>query len=205
MMKCLVLAAAALAATSANASIVSFTATGALSSGYGSFQAGDPFSFSVSYDDATPGMEYGDNVYAFDSSTTKVSFSIDGNSGTDDVLFYDIVDGQTLNIEQVGDDLGAQADLVFNLPSTFTNSAALPNQAQIDGSSGTVTFQFFPDPNAGPFDAGGVGTFGVGAVPEVSTWLMMILGFGAIGGVMRRLHRKSEERFTRKVRSLATA
>ena len=43
------------------------------------------------------------------------------------------------------------------------------------------------------------------AVPENATWLTMIVGFGAIGGTMRRAHRKSEERFTRKVRSLATA
>lgn len=42
-------------------------------------------------------------------------------------------------------------------------------------------------------------------VPETGTWIMMILGFGAIGGMMRLAHRKSEERFTRKVRSLAAA
>ena len=48
-------------------------------------------------------------------------------------------------------------------------------------------------------------TTATSAVPEAGTWLMMILGFGAIGGVMRSAHRKSEERFTRKVRSLATA
>lgn len=33
----------------------------------------------------------------------------------------------------------------------------------------------------------------------------MILGFGTIGGVMRRVHRKLEEEFTQHVRSLATA
>ena len=43
------------------------------------------------------------------------------------------------------------------------------------------------------------------AVPESATWLMMILGFGAIGGVMRRAHRKSAENFTQHVRLLATA
>ena len=41
--------------------------------------------------------------------------------------------------------------------------------------------------------------------PATGTWLMMILGFGAIGGMTRRAYRKSEEKFTRKVRSLATA
>lgn len=43
------------------------------------------------------------------------------------------------------------------------------------------------------------------AVPETATWMMMIVGFGAVGAMMRRAHRKSEERFTRKVRSLATS
>ena len=43
------------------------------------------------------------------------------------------------------------------------------------------------------------------AVPEASTWLMMILGFGAVGGVMRSAHRKSEAKITRRVRSIATA
>jgi hypothetical protein len=43
------------------------------------------------------------------------------------------------------------------------------------------------------------------AVPETATWIMMILGFGAIGAVMRRAHRKSEERFTSQVRAIAAA
>lgn len=43
------------------------------------------------------------------------------------------------------------------------------------------------------------------AVPETATWVMMILGFGAVGVVVRCAHRKSEERITRKVRSLANA
>ena len=34
-------------------------------------------------------------------------------------------------------------------------------------------------------------TSGVAAVPESGTWLMMILGFGAIGAVIRSAHRKS--------------
>jgi hypothetical protein len=45
----------------------------------------------------------------------------------------------------------------------------------------------------------------VAAVPETATWLMMILGFGAIGAVMRRAHRQSEERFTSQVRAIAAA
>lgn len=47
-------------------------------------------------------------------------------------------------------------------------------------------------------------TSGVSAVPESSTWFMMILGFGVIGGVMRSAYRKSENWLSHKTRSLAT-
>lgn len=43
------------------------------------------------------------------------------------------------------------------------------------------------------------------AVPETATWAMMIIGIGAIGGMMRRVQRKSEDRFTAKVRGIAAA
>lgn len=48
------------------------------------------------------------------------------------------------------------------------------------------------------------GIAGASAVPEAATWMMMILGFGLIGGVMRISYRKSGENFTTEVRSLAT-
>ena len=52
--------------------------------------------------------------------------------------------------------------------------------------------------------AGGGGT-PISAVPELETWAMMIAGFGAIGGVMRRAYRNSEDNLTVKAQSLATA
>lgn len=105
MIKGLMIAAAVFTATGADASVVTFAATGALSSGFGDLKAGDPFSFVVGYDDATAGSDFGNDVYVFDSSATKVSYSVGSFSGTDDVLFYDVIDGNTLSIEQVGDDL----------------------------------------------------------------------------------------------------
>jgi hypothetical protein len=35
------------------------------------------------------------------------------------------------------------------------------------------------------------GTPGLSAVPEPATWAMMILGFGLVGGVMRRRQRQT--------------
>ena len=40
----------------------------------------------------------------------------------------------------------------------------------------------------------------VNAVPETSSWAMMIIGIGAIGGLLRRVYRKSGKTYTRKVR-----
>lgn len=40
-------------------------------------------------------------------------------------------------------------------------------------------------------------------VPEPATWMLMILGFGAIGGLMRYQIRRSEARFTAKLRRIA--
>lgn len=42
-------------------------------------------------------------------------------------------------------------------------------------------------------------------VPEPASWAMLIFGVGAIGGTMRRAHRKSEESFTAKVRGIANS
>lgn len=39
-------------------------------------------------------------------------------------------------------------------------------------------------------------------LPEPATWVMLLLGFGAIGAFVRRKFRKSEERFNQRIRSI---
>lgn len=39
-------------------------------------------------------------------------------------------------------------------------------------------------------------------LPEPATWIMMLLGFGAIGGLLRWRFRRSEARFTEKIRRI---
>lgn len=39
-------------------------------------------------------------------------------------------------------------------------------------------------------------------LPEPATWVMLLLGFGAIGAFVRRRFRKSEERFNERIRSI---
>ena len=52
----------------------------------------------------------------------------------------------------------------------------------------------------GPFDAV---LRAVGRLPEPATWGLMIVGFGAIGGAMRRRMRKSDADFTARIRRIA--
>lgn len=49
------------------------------------------------------------------------------------------------------------------------------------------------------------GIAGAAAVPETATWVMMLVGFGLVGGVMRSGYQNSENSRTTKVRSLAIA
>jgi hypothetical protein len=55
------------------------------------------------------------------------------------------------------------------------------------------------------FKLGGVTLKTVAPVPEPSTWAMMLAGFALVGVAMRRAIRTSEQRFTDKVRRIATS
>lgn len=68
---------------------------------------------------------------------------------------------------------------------------------------------YAPSANPGTYVIQGNGTIlanvnatssAVAAVPEPATWAMMILGMGAIGFAMRRGIRRSDEKFTAKIR-----
>jgi hypothetical protein len=54
------------------------------------------------------------------------------------------------------------------------------------------------------FKLGGVTLKTVAPVPEPSTWALMLAGFALVGVAMRRAIRTSEQRFTDKVRRIAT-
>lgn len=55
------------------------------------------------------------------------------------------------------------------------------------------------------FKLGGVTLKTVAPVPEPSTWALMLAGFALVGVAMRRAIRTSEQRFTDKVRRIATS
>lgn len=55
------------------------------------------------------------------------------------------------------------------------------------------------------FKLGSVTLKTVAPVPEPSTWAMMLAGFALVGVAMRRAIRTSEQRFTNKIRRIATS
>lgn len=76
------------------------------------------------------------------------------------------------------------------------------------GTATAATGSGFAFQDTAPANATGlVGKFSFRTIasrlPEPATWVLMILGFGAIGGAMRFHIRRSEARFTAKLRRIA--
>jgi hypothetical protein len=105
---------------------------------------------------------------------------------------------------------GSLDGLTFDLLGTFNpvNSPAdTPYGAQVFGFAATdLRFARFemsgcPQPNGGGWEGCAIGEVafrtasGNGAIPEPSTWAMMLLGFGAVGFAMRRRSSRAIARF----------
>ena len=187
----------------ANASLVSLD--------FGASDGSSAFG-TLSYDNTeAPYSDYVSDGQAQAQYDGSLFYSKDGVAATYDVL-----------INTFGNNSASQTDTIVALNNTHYTSLLL----ELDLSPMTLADGHLPTTTAGLYGTGdveysderdfsstyyipvafapGAGAGGVSAVPESATWLMMILGFGAIGGIMRRAHRKLEESFTRKVRSLAT-
>lgn len=123
--------------------------------------------------------------------------------------FYAVLGGGSVTfsfaqaVGRFGFDLGSADDynsvtlnFLFGPSETFTGAQLNPpgpatgNQI-VAGTNGRVTIfsfgdritsvQFNSDSNSFEFD-----NLGIGAIPEPSVWAMLILGFGVIGGALRR-------------------
>lgn len=147
-------------------------------------QTGQPFSSSNA-----------SGVYSFALGTSNISFdySAFGYSPVEGatVLLTNLLTGQTAgyNILAIPDanglDRGYQGSqrlsfgfLNGNLPAAFGNlgfNANVDNTYRFDFSTGGNTLTTFAQVGAG-----------APAVPEPATWAMMILGFGAMGAMIRR-------------------
>lgn len=92
-------------------------------------------------------------------------------------LFY-ITGGNVNEGRTIADWAGSIAGATVSGFSVGAGSGALPtyhafaDNVTFNTRSGTTTYNFE--------------TAGIGAVPEPSTWAMMLLGFGLVGGAMRR-------------------
>ena len=105
-------------------------------------------------------FDYSHNLFNPAVTSASAMFTLDGLSGT---IFHD--SGSTSNLDWT------------KFFGTFTAT----------GSSATLTFtNLTGGTNEGIF----LDAVSVQAVPEPATWMMMILGFGAIGGAMRTSRRK---------------
>lgn len=128
--------------------------------------------FGADFDNA-PGVFH--HVFGFsldaprDTNAAVITFKLSSN----DIDFSGItLDGFAFT--QTGFDPSAE---VWELASTLLTAG--PHSITTDGTvfgSGKVSYS---------------GTINIAAVPEPAVWAMMILGFGVIGGVMRRRQRQS--------------
>lgn len=91
--------------------------------------------------------------------------------------------------------VGGQTYTVIPGSPTLVGNVAFPNDADgnqvADGTNGLFTFSLTDDKvssvtfasSANSFE---IDRFAVAGVPEPTTWALMIVGFGAVGGAMRR-------------------
>ena len=135
----------------------------------------------------------GNGIYSFALGTTPISFdwSIGGVSGggatsNASIFLTNLLTGQTAsynplfvgndNFTTASGDIQNSARLNFNFLSSLNFNANVDNTYRIDLTAGGNTVTSFAQ-------------LGAGAVPEPTTWAMMLLGFGAMGVSFRRRRR----------------
>jgi hypothetical protein len=74
---------------------------------------------------------------------------------------------------------GNEYNLFSDSPTVYELYQAKPGVAYLEHSVGVLSAQ-----NAGPL--GGAGDLDQGGIPEPAAWMMMILGFGGVGALLRR-------------------
>ena len=177
-----------LSSGSASASIISYDFNGTVSQASnlgalaepinnGFFQVGQNFSGTVTWDTDGPG--FGDE---FSSEFELLGFNINiGGTDFSSRFLPRLVGRQsdgTLSFVSGGADQGGGASLTFDLG---TYAIGYPTLAQLNGKVGQFSYRDFQ-----PFGGTVSGNTTVAAVPEPSTWAMIIIGIAAGGVTMRR-------------------
>jgi hypothetical protein len=147
------------------------------------FQVGQAFSGSFAYDNDVPGFTEDDTAF-FDLQNFNVQ--IGGQDFSDRFLprqVFRSADG-SVSFLSGGADQGGSTSIETTLNSSFQN---YPMPGELNGKTATFSFADFY-PLGGQVSGRAllkVDGF-TPAVPEASTWAMMILGFGFVGFAMRR-------------------
>jgi hypothetical protein len=124
------------------------------------------------------------NPGGFEVGGISVTFA--GGAETSNITFYNTLGGGGLDI------FGTSTLLSLAGSTLFTNGEATPMLTP--GVFDLNEISVNAPPGGTPFGTLTVSLANQGAVPEPGTWMLMILGFGAIGASMRR--GKSQTRFS---------
>jgi hypothetical protein len=101
-----------------------------------------------------------------------------------------------LSFDYTGNQLGSQfpsasftasvGSLVANIGPLANNSSSFASYSGIFTTTGPTTLTFSQNAGGDPFRGSILDNVVVASVPEPATWLLMIAGFGLVGGMMRR-------------------
>lgn len=169
---------------------VVLSGSGTLSSAFGAFTVGDPFSFVGDYDDAAAPLDTSERTTLF-PPFSRLTFIVDGIAFHPEVLFDTAFDGRTLGVSTPADYFLHTA-LVLAVNRADLSSLTLPTMMEVAGRSGT--FDFF---EPGLLASGGTGAFTIVAasVPEAPVGALVLLGTAAMaaaGRAKRKARRRSE-------------
>ncbi|MBB5712175.1 FxDxF family PEP-CTERM protein [Sphingomonas xinjiangensis] len=155
-------------------------------------------SFCVDGDAQAPGVD--------DFISATISNSFRGNTNFDDTYSF-IIDKNGIGSGGLQTSFATEAnfvnitDLIINNVSYASSIVSTPagQSASVNGikiiagalNSIRVVGSFMPSTPAGAGNYTGNLTFSASAVPEASTWAMMMLGMGAVGFGMRRRRKAS--------------
>lgn len=182
----------------------SITFTGTAGSRYGSFS---PFTAtnSLYFSNTNAG-----GVSPVSATVTDLLFNFAGDGGGLNFSTYNCVAIDTACTDSVTAPNDTVRGIVYALAAQGINDGdavvyehtgparELDNPALFDSRLAAGTFT-----SVAPTNQSFAQVAAVSAVPEPAAWAMMILGMGAIGGVMRRRVRASEVRFDAKIKRIA--
>jgi hypothetical protein len=135
----------------------------------------------------SPSGDGGGGLAAYHDALTSFSWDGPGTSGDSlPIALIAVADGKTtfdlFKLQTTGNGPSLYAGIyMYDPTNTAFSSAALPDSLERDWFE--TAYVDISTPTGGYF--GPIDTLTSTSVPEPATWLMMILGFGAVGAALR--------------------